>query len=123
GVALLAAWLAFASRSQAADPGASAAGAPATSPALPTDQPDESLLGTIDVNGSAQGLPPLPKMGIVPIITTGTADSIVNLVVRHDIDLSGQFEVLDESTSPPGPFTHTTPLDLGAWRDKGAEYV
>jgi TolB protein len=62
-------------------------------------------------------------MGVVPIITTGTADNIVNLVVRRDMDLSGQFEVLDESTSPPGPFTHTTSLDLGAWRDKGAEYV
>jgi len=47
----------------------------------------------------------------------------VNLVVRHDMELSGQFEVLSEDTAPPGPFTHTTPLDLGAWRGKGAEYV
>jgi TolB protein len=59
----------------------------------------------------------------VPIVTTGTADSIVNLVVRHDMELSGQFEVLGENVAPPGPFTHTSGLDLGAWRDKGAEYV
>jgi len=86
------------------------------------DQPDESLLGTIEVNGSA-GLPPLPKMGVVPIVPTGSADSLVNLVVRRDMELSGQFEVLSEDTAPAGPFTHTTPVDLGGWRDKGAEYV
>jgi TolB protein len=87
-------------------------------------EPDESLLGTVDVNGSAgEGLPPLPKMGVVPIVPTGTADSLVNLVVRHDMELSGQFDVLGEDTAPAGPFTHTTPLDLAAWRGKGAEYV
>ncbi|HEX4049070.1 MAG TPA: tolB protein [Elusimicrobiota bacterium] len=86
--------------------------------------PDESILGTVDVNGSAtEGLPPLPKMAVVPIVPTGSADSLVNLVVRHDMELSGQFEVLGEDVAPAGPFTHTTPLDLGAWRDKGAEYV
>lgn len=95
-----------------ADPGASQ-----------SDQPDEGVLGTIDVNGSAEGLPPLPKMAIVPIITTGTADSVVNLVVRHDMELSGQFDVLAESAAPMGPFTHTSPLDLAAWRGRGAEYL
>jgi TolB protein len=97
-------------------------GAPSPGPAAVVDQPDESVLGTIEVNGSA-GLPPLPKMGVVPIVPTGSADSLVNLVVRHDMELSGQFEVLGEDTAPAGPFTHTTPMDLGGWRDKGAEYV
>jgi TolB protein len=101
-----------------ADPGASPS--PVTAP---TDQPDEGLLGTIEVNGSGEGLPPLPKMGVVPILTTGTADSVVNLVVRRDMELSGQFEVLDENAAPAGPFTHTSPLDLAAWRGRGAEYV
>jgi TolB protein len=86
-------------------------------------EPDESILGTVEVNGSAGGLPPLPKMGVVPVVPTGTADTIVHLVVVNDMDLSGQFAVIDESASPSGPFTHTTPLDLGAWRDTGAEYV
>jgi TolB protein len=96
-----------------------AADAPAGQP-----EPDESILGTVDVNGSAtEGLPPLPKMGIVPVVPTGSADSLVNLVTRRDLELSGQFEVLSEDTAPAGPFTHTTPLDLGAWRGKNAEYV
>jgi TolB protein len=86
-------------------------------------EPDESILGTVEVNGSAGGLPPLPKMGVVPIVPTGSADTLVHLVVVNDMDLSGQFEVIQESASPPGPFTHTTPLDLAAWRDVGAEYV
>ena len=99
-----------------ASPGA--ADVPATA-----EQPDESVLGTVEVNGSAGGLLPLPKMAIVPLLTTGQADSLVNLVVRHDMELSGQFEVLDENAAPAGPFTHTTPLDLAGFRDKGAEYV
>src|SRR5580704_6249150 len=89
-----------------------------------TDAPDESILGTVDVNGSStEGLPPLPKMGVVPIVPTGSADSLVTLVVRHDMELRGQFDVQSEDLAPPGPFTHTTPLDLAAWRNKGAEYV
>jgi TolB protein len=86
-------------------------------------EPDESILGTVEVNGSAEGLPPLPKLGVVPVVPTGLADTLVHLVVVRDIELSGQFEVLKDDTAPPGPFTHTTPLDLGAWRTGGAEYV
>jgi TolB protein len=89
----------------------------------PAPPPDDSVLGTVEVNGSAGGLLPLPKMAIVPVLATGQADSIVNLVVRHDMELSGQFEVLDENAAPPGPYTHTTPLDLAGFRGKGAEYV
>jgi TolB protein len=102
-----------------ADPGGTPP--PSTPPA--GERADESILGTVEVNGSGGGLPPLAKMAVVPIITTGTADSVVNLVVRRDMELSGQFEVLDENAAPPGPFTHSSPLDLAAWRGQGAEYV
>jgi TolB protein len=105
-------------------------GAPASAQTSPppgappgTPPPNEDLLGTIEVNGSAEGLPPLPKLSVVPIVTTGVADSIVNLVVHRDLELSGQFEVLDDAKAPPGPFTHATPLDLAPWRLVGAEYV
>jgi TolB protein len=107
-------------RTGRADPGpATGAGTPSGS-AQPSG---EDVLGTVEVNGSAEGLPPLPKMAVVPIITTGTADSVVHLVVRRDMELSGQFELLDDNAAPPGPFTHTSPLDLAAWRGRGAEYV
>jgi len=103
---------------------ATAGPSPTTAPAAPSaTEPNEDLLGTVEVNGSAEGLPPLPKMAIVPIVTTGTADSLVNLVVRRDMELSGQFEVLEASRAPSGPFTHATALDLRSWRTQGAEYV
>jgi TolB protein len=105
--------------------GVRAADAPSTaaSASAAAGEPNEDLLGTVEVNGSAEGLPPLPKMSVVPIVTQGVADSVVNLVVRRDMELSGQFEVLDDGVAPSGPFTHTTSLDLHAWREKGAEYV
>ncbi len=110
--------LAVATASRAADSNAGASPAPAGSA-----EPDESILGTVEVNGSAEGLPPLPKLGIVPVVPTGIADTLVRLVVVRDMDLSGQFDVMKDETAPSGPFTHTTPLDLGAWRATGAEYV
>jgi TolB protein len=112
------AWLAW-RPDASADPPPSPAAPPGSAPTAP----DEDLLGTVEVNGSSEGLPPLPKMAFVPIVLTGTADSIVNLVARRDIELSGQFELVSESKAPSGPFTHTTPLELGAWRTSGAEYV
>lgn len=104
-------------------PAVPAADPPPVASAAPPAAPDEDLLGTVEVNGSAGGLPPLPKLAVVPIVTTGSADSVVNLVVRRDMELSGQFEVLDDGMAPAGPFTHDSPLDLDAWRSSGAEYV
>jgi TolB protein len=112
---------AAADASGAAGPPAAAGSAAGAAPGAAG--PDDSILGTVEVNGSAGGLPPLPKLAIVPVLVTGQADSVVNLVVRRDLELSGQFEVLDENVAPPGPFTHTSPVDLAAFRDKGAEYV
>ncbi len=120
GLCVLAAAGAWFVTGSSATAGPSPTPAPAASTAA---EPSEDLLGTVEVNGSAEGLPPLPKMAIVPIVTTGTADSLVNLVVRRDMELSGQFEVLDPSRAPSGPFTHTTALELGSWRAQGAEYV
>jgi TolB protein len=106
--------LAFPARpARAADPTTSSQSSP----------PDESLLGTVEVNGSAGGLPPLPKLAVVPVFPVGVADSLVSLVVHRDFDLSGQFEVLPDDKAPPGPFTHDSVLDLGAFRAEGAEYV
>jgi TolB protein len=93
-------------------------------PSPPTGgQPDESLLGTVEVNGSASGLPPLPKMAIVPVYPVGMGDAVVNHVTHGDMELSGQFEVLPDDKAPPGPFTHDSALDLDAFRVEGAEYV
>jgi TolB protein len=106
-----------------ADPAVPPPATPPPSNGTSAPSVDEDLLGTVEVNASADGLPPLPKMAIVPVVPTGTADSIVNVVVRRDMELSGQFEVLPATAAPAGTYTHTTALDLGAWRATGAEYV
>jgi TolB protein len=84
---------------------------------------EDSVLGTIDVNGSSGALQPLPKLAIVPLLTHGEPDEIVQLVARGDFALSGQFEVLDRDDVPDGPFLLDLPLDLATWRAAGVEYV
>ena len=84
---------------------------------------EEAALGTIEVNGSPGAAVPLPKLAVVPLLTSGRADEVVQLVTRGDFALSGQFDVLDESTAPSGPFLIDIPLSLDAWGKVGAEYV
>jgi TolB protein len=92
-------------------------------PPQPTTPPDDSVLGTVEVNGSASGLPPLPKLGVLPLVTSSNMDSVVQLVVRHDFELSGQFDVLSESDTPAGSYLRDSPVDLRAWKEKKAEVV
>jgi hypothetical protein len=80
--------------------------APPTPP--PTSPPDESILGTLDVNGAAAAAP-LPKLAVMPVVTTGDADTTLQLVVKKDLDLCGQFDVVDDSAGPSGLFLHDCP--------------
>jgi len=93
---------------------------PADTPPTSGLQPpvDESVLGTIDVNGSATAAP-LPKLAVMPIVTTGDADTTLQLVVKKDLDLSGQYEVIDDSAAPSGLYLHESPVDVAPWRSKG----
>ncbi len=84
---------------------------------------EDSVLGTIDVNGSAGTLPPLPKLAIAPLLSHGQGDEVAQQVARGDFSLSGQFDVLDEDSSPSGPFLVELPPDLAAWKEAGADYL
>src|SRR5436190_17521482 len=55
----------------------------------------------------------------MPIVTTGDADTTLQLVVKKDLDLSGQYDVVDDSVAPSGLYLHETPVDAAAWRSKG----
>jgi len=93
-------------------------------PAASVSAPDESILGTVEVDGSGTAsLPPLPELAVVPLITASSADSMVTYVLRRDLELSGQFHVQALADAPPGPFTRDAPVDLAAFASKGAEYV
>jgi TolB protein len=97
-------------------------------PTAPANQPppDESILGTVPVSGAAGdawGGPPPPKMAVVPVISQNAHDNLLTLVVRRDLELSGQFEVLDPQTSPARPFQRDTPIEYKEWEPSGAEYI
>ena len=88
----------------------------------------QGLIGTVTVNGSAPtggtcAPEALPKIGVVPLITQGNEDALLQLIVHRDMDLSGQYDVIADAKVPDGPFTRNTILDLKAWRKKDAEYV
>lgn len=85
-------------------------------------QPDESVLGTVDVTGSADEMA-RPKLGVVPVISQSDADTTLQLVVRGDLDRSGQFEVLSDDDVPSGIYLHDSPIELGPWRAKGIDTV
>lgn len=85
--------------------------------------PDDSALGTVEVDGSAGGVAPRPKLGLVPVPLTGEADKTAREVVRNDLDLSGAYEVLADAKAPDPAATRDSLIDLAAWRGKGAEAV
>src|SRR5689334_22061350 len=99
-----------------------AGGAASADTPQPQEQPpDESVLGTVDVTGSAAA--PLPKLAVMPIVTTNEADTTLQLVVKKDLDLSGQFEVVSDDAAPSGLYLHDSPVDVTAWRSKGIAIV
>lgn len=94
----------------------------APTPATATTQPpDDSVLGTVDVTGSAAAS--LPKLGVVPVITQTDADTTLQLVVKGDLDRSGQFDVLTDDQAPSGLYLHDSAVDLAPWRAKGVDTV
>jgi TolB protein len=82
-----------------------------------TPPPDESVLGVVEVTGAANMS--LPKLAVMPLVTTSEEDTTLQLVVKKDLDLSGQFEVVGDDAAPSGLYLHDSPVDIAAWRGKG----
>ncbi|EYF04515.1 PD40 domain-containing protein [Chondromyces apiculatus] len=82
--------------------------------------PDE-LLGHITVVAGATR--PLPKVGILPSLASDMEDVTLRSVVRRDLDLCGEFEVLDDDKAPDGLYLSDSPVDVKAWSQKGVEAV
>ncbi len=104
----------------AAPAAAGSAGTGTSAPSTP-GAPDDSVLGTVVVTGGSAA--PLPKLAVVPLITTSDADTTLQLVVRNDLDLCGQFEIVSEAAMPAGPFVHDSAIDPQAWKSKGIPTV
>ncbi len=62
---------------------------------------------------------PLPKLAVLPSLAPDMEDVTLRSVVRRDLELSGEFEVLPDSAAPEGAYAET--IDIKAWRAKGVE--
>ncbi|MBK8251936.1 MAG: PD40 domain-containing protein [Polyangiaceae bacterium] len=84
------------------------------------DAPKDLLGNMVVVASSARAL---PKIGVLPSISPEIEDVTLRSVVRRDLDLSGEFELLDESAAPDGLYLPDSKVDVAAWKNKGAEAV
>jgi hypothetical protein len=90
-------------------------------PAAGPPNPDD-ILGNIVVVAGA-GARPLPKIGVLPSTAAEIEDVTARNVVRGDLDLCGEFEVLPDSAAPDGLYLADSPIDVKAWSAKGVEAV
>jgi TolB protein len=108
--------------------GAAAAALLAGSPVVPEasaqqpapPNPDDLLGNIVVVAGATRSL---PKIGVLPSLASELEDVTLRSVVRRDLDLCGEFEVLPDSAAPDGLYLSDTPVDVKAWAAKGVEAV
>lgn len=93
----------------------------AEGPPSPTPPSPDDLLGNIVVVAGAGR--PLPRIAVLPSVAPDAEDVTARSVVRRDLDLCGEFEVLPEDAAPPGLYLADSPVDVQAWNGKGVEAV
>ena len=86
-------------------------------PAAPS--PDDGTLGTVAVTGAASAA--APKLAVVPDLTSDNDETTLQLVVRGDLDLSGQFTMVKDDDAPQGLYLRDRPVEVAPWRAKGIE--
>ncbi len=82
--------------------------------------PDDVLGNLVVVAGGGRAL---PKIGVLPSLASDAEDVTVHSVMRRDLDLCGEFEVLPDSAAPEGLYLSDSPVDVKAWSAKGVEAV
>jgi TolB protein len=113
------AFILLATLSALAAPIAPASAEPPPPPPTPLDPND--ILGNIVVVAGAGR--PLPKIALVPSLASASEDVTVRSVVRRDLDLSGEFELLPDSAAPDGVYFPDAPVDTKAWSAKGVSAI
>jgi len=83
--------------------------------------PDEKLLGDIVVTGTQAEH--FTKLAVLRSNSPDYEDVVVRSVVRHDLELSGMFDIIADSKAPPGNYEFEDPVDLPAWQKLGAEVI
>ncbi|NUP13283.1 MAG: tolB protein [Polyangiaceae bacterium] len=95
---------------------------PETAQAQPAAKAEDDPLANIVVPADAATQIPLPKIAVLS--STATDMENVNLfsVVRRDIELSGEFDILTDDKLPDGPYVGES-IDVKAYEGKGAEAI
>ncbi len=101
---------------QPPDPRVTATAQPASTTASPSDP-----LGDMVVTPGASR--PLPKLGVVPSLSSDSSDVVLTSVIQRDLDLSGEFELLPRADAPASADASSAAVDTAAWKKKGAEAV
>ncbi len=89
--------------------------------AQPAPPADESVLGALVVTGHVKEH--VTRLAVLPSLAPDLEDVVVRSVVRHDLDLSGMFDLIPEKDAPPGLYGFDDPVDINAWRARGAEVI
>lgn len=101
-----------------AEPNANMPSSPAAD--SPADKPKDLLGDMVVVAAAARSL---PKIGVVPSLSPDLEDVTLRSVVRRDLDLCGEFEVLSDDDAPDSLYLSDSPVDTKAWSKKGVEAV
>ena len=99
-------------------PSAAPAAGPAATATASGQPPD--ILGNMVVTAGASRS--LPKVAVVPSLSSDMGDVVARSVVQRDLDLCGEFEVLADSSAPEGVYADS-PVDMKVWSKKGVEAV
>jgi TolB protein len=84
--------------------------------AAPAPKPEDILGNMVVVAGATRSL---PKIALLPSLASDSEDVTLRQVVRRDLDLCGEFEVLADSAAPDGLSLSDSPIDFNAWAGKG----
>ncbi len=94
---------------------------PAKAQSTPPPAPDEHLLGDLVISGT--NVEHFTKLAVLKSYSPDYEDVVVRSVVRHDLELSGMFDVIADNKAPPGNYEFDDPVDLPAWQKIGAEVI
>lgn len=97
-----------------------------TPAAVDAPKSPEDILGTMVV--VAGGGRTLPKIAVAPSLGSDLEDVTIRSVLKRDLDLSGEFEVLEDSQAPDAAWSGSAampdgPMDASIWSGKGLEAV
>ncbi|MEZ4299010.1 MAG: hypothetical protein R3B70_28940 [Polyangiaceae bacterium] len=99
-------------------PGPAVAGEPAA-PAATAAQPagtasaDDPLGNLVITPGASR---PLPKLGVIPSLSSDYSDVLLSGVIRRDLDLCGEFELIEPADAPEGADSSSTTVDTESWK-------